>query len=532
MKTYRAKKALFWLYIVTVVLSFMEAVVYLTMRPIWYFIDKTLGGSFPWALIVFILICASFIFNLAAFIKYIKIQREGAELQGIINVVIPIITSLFFFLADAFLYMMLGSSQSIVFRNFLAGLPYVLLFAAIAFFVILYPSLKILHGKLFRLIAASVIILGTLLYVSNIGGVAITSGPFVQLVDDSNLAVIWTTNCKSTAYVEYGSGQDNLKKVYSYSDGVIDANSTTHKVVIPVDKNSEFIYRVVSQKINNYFPNNVEYGSTAVSDFRKYTDFRLKDNIAFYILNDVHENTNIYKSFLEADDYDFVVLNGDAVNSVDSDEVIIDEVLKPVSEYTNGTRPVYFVRGNHEARGGSLRDLPNFLALPNNSFYYTFSIGPIFGIVLDSGEDKLDSDDEYSGLADFKDYREDETKWLETLSESQEYKDAEYKIAFVHIPLSSYERQDNTSYLKTYQQDWRSLLNNMRIDALFSGHTHKPRIIEADDNKFDFPTFIGGGEAGDEKDYVGVKVEVTKESMKISYLYEDGSVAKEYEIKK
>src|SRR5690606_8045725 len=77
--------------------------------------------------------------------------------------------------------------------------------------------------------------------------------------------------------------------------------------------------------------------------------------------------------------------------------------------------PLFWTRGNHETRGSFARQFPDYLALPGGEFYYTFEQGPVFFIVLDTGEDKLDSSPEYSGLVDFFPYRREEGKWLKRL---------------------------------------------------------------------------------------------------------------------
>lgn len=535
MKVNLFKKLSLVFYIFIVFLSFMDAAVYLSMRSIWFFINKTLssisGANLPWAVLFFILFCASFIYSLVLFILYIKKQKGDFNHLKIKNIILPLILVLLFSAIDIFLYIMLGSSRSIVPANLLAALPWVVTFLIIVFFVVFYPDLEICHSKKFKYITAFILVFDILLYLMDFGGVKITSGPFIQLVDSSNLSITWTTDKKSTAYVEYGPDEKNLKRISASSNGVIDANTTVHKVTVPVGTQSEFVYRVGSTKINNYYQNSIEYGNTAISTFKKYSDFRLKDKITFYVLNDIHENGNIYKKFLSKDDFDFIVLNGDSVNSVDGEDTIIDKILKPVSFYTDGTKPFYFVRGNHETRGSSLRALPDFISLPQDNFYYTFNAGSIFAVVLDSGEDKLDSHEEYSGLADFNKYKDIETTWLQALSQSDAYKNAKYRIAFVHIPLNSFEGQAEASYLKVYEQKWRELLNNMKIDAVFSGHTHDPEMIKPDGEKFKFPVFIGGGDSTNENSYIAIRVEVTKESMKVYYINYDGSIKNEYEVK-
>jgi predicted phosphodiesterase len=405
-------------------------------------------------------------------------------------------------------------------------LPYLLAIFAVIFFIIFYPRLEISKSNVFKFVTAGIVIILITLYALNFGRVKITSGPYIQYVDNSNVAIAWTTNKNSTGYVEYGSNEENLIKINPSTNGIIDANTTIHKVIIPADNLNESVYRVGSTKINSYFQNNIEYGNTSVSEFKKFMNYKNKDNITFYILNDVHENKNIYRKFLSGDDYDFVVLNGDTVNSFDNKDIIINELLKPLSKYTRGVKPIYIVRGNHETRGAAQVEFIKYTALPGDSYYYTFKIGRVYAVVLDSGEDKLDSHEEYGGLANFKEYREKETVWLEKLSETEDYKNAVFKIAFIHIPLNSYG--DDNSYLRDYQEKWTNILNNMKMDMVFSGHTHNPEVINADNTRFSFPTYIGGGSYGNEKNYTAIKVNVTNDSMKVQYLTYDGRITGEY----
>jgi predicted phosphodiesterase len=444
----------------------------------------------------------------------------------VLNIILPMLLIIIFTAADYVLYSMLDSSSAIVFRNIVEMLPYLLAIFAVIFFIIFYPRLEISKSNVFKFVTAGIVIILITLYALNFGRVKITSGPYIQYVDNSNVAIAWTTNKNSTGYVEYGSNEENLIKINPSTNGIIDANTTIHKVIIPADNLNESVYRVGSTKINSYFQNNIEYGNTSVSEFKKFMNYKNKDNITFYILNDVHENKNIYRKFLSGDDYDFVVLNGDTVNSFDNKDIIINELLKPLSKYTRGVKPIYIVRGNHETRGAAQVEFIKYTALPGDSYYYTFKIGSVYAVVLDSGEDKLDSHEEYGGLANFKEYREKETVWLEKLSETEDYKNAVFKIAFIHIPLNSYG--DDNSYLRDYQEKWTNILNNMKMNMVFSEHTHNPEVINPDNAGFSFPTYIGGGSYGNEKNYTAIKVNVTNDSMKVQYITYDGRITGEY----
>jgi len=516
-------------------LSIFNILIFLSMRPFWYFIDRDtktpLYSNLPFTTLLFCFYSIYCLYSLILFVVLINKKTGFINPLALANIVAPIILGIVLSAMTIYIFTRMNGSQYLVTTYLKSPTPYLLIIMIISLLVFFSPTLKISRISIFYYSAIAGASILLLLKVMDFGKVKITSGPNIQIIDNNSIAILWTTNKNSTAYLEYGPDKNHLKKAFMSSDGLVEANTKYHKVVVPFPQHSSIVYRILTTKINHSYQNNVNYGNTVLSDFKNYTDPSLKDKLVFYTLNDVHENTNIYKKFLAKKDYDFVVLNGDTVNTLDNTSDIINKLLKPLSTYTNGEKPFYFVRGNHETRGGAARDLSNYLAFPNNKYYYTFSLGPVFAIVLDSGEDKLDSDKEYSGLVDFENYRQLQTKWLQTIYESDEYKNAKYKIAFVHIPLSMYET-NSFSPLKNYEQDWSDLLKKTKIDVVFSGHTHVPALINSDHTESSFPTIIGGGPPENQDEYVAIRTEVTKTAMKISFVRFDGVVVEEYTIEK
>lgn len=533
MKTLFSKRIRLVFYYLFMLVAFANTAIYLSMRSIWFFIDKTvvggLGVNLPVALIFSGLFIAVLVYALILLVKAIKKQKNPNWSVKWTSVVFPALLMLVFSAINLYLYSQLGSSRNMIIANILTGLPWFMLVLAVVLLIVVYPLLKMTKRKGFRYGLAIAFVLEVMLLLSDLGGVRITSGPVIQYVDGDSISVLWTTNKESTGYVEYGADENHLERVVSSKDGLIDANTTIHKVTLPLNEQGAFIYRVGSTKIRHYFQNSVEYGNTAISDFKSFKDFSRNNKMTFYILNDLHENVRLYSQFLSGRDYDFLVLNGDLVNSVDNEKVIIDKILKPLTLVTDGTKPFYMVRGNHETRGASSRELKDFLSLPEDRFYYTFRVGPLAGIVLDSGEDKLDSHEEYSGLADFESYLTQETAWLEALADGDSLADAKYKVAFVHIPLNDF--MGDASYLGSTQGKWRSTLNKMGINAVFSGHAHSSKVIERDGADFFFDSFIGGGDSLNEKDFQAIKVEVSEDAMRIFYMNASGEAVKEYVVK-
>lgn len=518
----------------TLTLSIFNILVFLSMRPFWYFIDRDtktpLFDKLPFTALLFSIYAGYLIYSLVLFIVLINKPKKLINPLANVNIALPIILGILLSAITIYLFTRMEGSQYLVTSYLKSGAPY--LFIVIMFFILIFfsPTLKISQIPIFYYFSIVIVTIVLLTKIMDFGNVKITSGPNVQVIDNNSIAILWTTDKYSTSYVEYGPDKDHLKKAFMSTNGLIDANSKIHKVVIPSLAHSSIIYRIISTKINHSYQNNVDYGNTILSSFKTYNDASLKDKLIFYTLSDIHENNNIYKKFLSKGDYDFFVLNGDTINTLDSTSDIVGKILKPISTAVLGEKPFYFVRGNHEPRGGAARELPNYLALPNNQFYYTFSFGPIFAVVLDSGEDKIDSDNEYSGLADFENYRQLQTKWLQSVYESDAYKNAKYKIGFVHIPLGMVN--NGVEYLEAYQVDWRNLLNKMKIDVVFSGHTHVPTVVEPDGEEVTFPTIIGGGATENQDKYIAIRTEVTETEMKIFFISLDGISTEVYTIPK
>ncbi len=516
----KSNKNLFLSFIMIV--SMINTVIYWSMKPIWFFVNQEVGG-FNLALIVWGLFL---VFGGYTVILLRQHLLESDRKLNRIHIVLTIIWTVVFTILNNYLYTMLGSEKHIVMRNIKQITPILLLSLLVVFIVIIYPKLKLSRNfkisSLIALISLTTLLIG-ISYDSNIN---ITSGPYIQYIGEEAFAVMWTTNEKSTGFLEYGYDESSLEKMEMSNHGLIQANTKMHKVIVP-EMTEGMIFRVGSTDIKDYFQNNVVYGKTVYSDFVSYEDSKSKDNISFYVLSDVHERNDIYDKYLSKGDYDFLFLNGDILSSIDSEEIIIDHMLKPISEYTSGFKPFYFTRGNHETRGEASRELSDYLALPDGSYYYTFTYGPIFAVVLDTGEDKLDNHEEYGGLADFEAYRAIETEWLEGVVASNAYQNSDYVIAFSHVPLNSYDINDETP-LSLYEEKWLELLSDMSVDLMVSGHTHASEFIEASDD-IPFPIMIGGGYVESNQGYEAIKI-TANEKLIVDVINEDGVITNHYLI--
>lgn len=508
------------------VISLFNLMLFLLMRPVWLFVDNTipLPGQFPLSfteLFAVIMTVFSLFFIILLMLRSMSVNVVRPTPLKVISWILLVMEAIFTGL-NFYLYQQMGNSRSEVYRGIVFSLPYVVPVTMLLYFILLHPRWRISRNKAFQSGMTACLVIVVLLMICHTGQVRITSGPVLQSVGPDTLAVIWTTNVAATTQVMYGPDKEHMQTAYSIEDGLLQSDTKLHKVLIDVAGMDSLVYQVVSTKINHIFQNDTDYGNTVKGALVSYQKPSM-DTSSFYVLNDIHDHEEIYRDFLSGKDYDFVVTNGDTLEVTDSFSVVRDNFLSPLAKYTGGSHLSYFVRGNHETRGREARRLKNYLGLPDNRYYYTFKTGPVYAIVLDSGEDKLDNHREYSGLVDFEHYKSEETAWLADVLDSEEFQSAKFKVVFIHMPLNSYEDQTEADYLKSYEDTWRSMLSEAGIDVAFSGHTHEPLLLKTSDYEASFPTVIGGGEASDEAGYRAVRVEATEQLMTVYYEDSNGN---------
>ena len=182
-----------------------------------------------------------------------------------------------------------------------------------------------------------------------------------------------------------------------------------------------------------------------------------------------------------------------------------------------------YVRGNHDSRGGFARHLHEYFTISDNRYYGSFDDGPIHFIVMDSAEDRYDSDKLYAGLADFEQYREQQRQWLEKEIKSKSFRKASFRVVLMHIPVDVGPKVDFTW---VHSQVWMPLFEKGKVDAMFCGHTHQPEIVPPKPGEHSYPIIIGGGPLKMERlkswDYTTTRVDGTPDALKIAIIGFDG----------
>ncbi len=383
-----------------------------------------------------------------------------------------------------------------------------------------------------RAVKSMAVLLGLLVLSAPARAARIVVGPYLQSPSETSMTVMWITDVNAVSWVEYGQDESLDQRAHRSRHGLIDANGTIHAVTIEgLSPGREYRYRVCSKEIVTFKPYEVTYGQTVASDTYTFTtlDSR-KDSISFIVLNDIHERNEVLISLTrlaQSQPFELVFLNGDILGHIENEPQIIDHVLAPCTELFARQIPFVYVRGNHETRGKFARRLPDYIALPDGRYYHSFDHGPVRFVVMDGGEDKRDTDKEYSGLVDFDRYRAVQRKWLEAEIRSEAFRKAPFRVVVVHMPPQPSERWHGPDDM---YQTWRPLYNEGQIDLVISGHTHHYEIRPPVEGQYDYPTIIGG--APQDGAATVIRVDATANHLRVTMTRDDGQIVGTYAIDK
>jgi hypothetical protein len=142
-------------------------------------------------------------------------------------------------------------------------------------------------------------------------------------------------------------------------------------------------------------------------------------------------------------------------------------------------------------RGNFAEKFADYTPNHQNKTYYTFSLGSIWGMLLDCGEDKLDSNCEYGHTVACHAFRERQTDYIKDIIKNAqtEYEDPSVKTKLVihHNPFTQ-KLGDPFDIEEDIYREWASLLKEyIKPDLMICGHTHQHEI-----------NYVGG-----KKDYRG-----------------------------
>ena len=329
----------------------------------------------------------------------------------------------------------------------------------------------------------------------------ITHGPYLQAVGDHEVTIVWTTSNDAVSWVEIApSGTDSFygqehPKYFETRNGNRVVGKLHRVTVKGLKAATEYRYRVFSKEVLNYEGHRVLYGNIASTNVYRQKPLRFRtmerqsQEVSFTVINDIHSNVDTLRSLLKDVSFEktgLVIFNGDMVSAMNDETQVLGGFMDAAVEMFAGEVPAFIVRGNHEARGPFSVKFPDYFPSLSGHPYYSFRSGPVFFIVLDCGEDKPDSDIEYSELAQFDAYRSEQAAWVEKLVQSEEYKSAPYRIVLLHIPPVGSDWHG----ARDLRRKMVPVLNKAGITAMFSGHTHRYGFYAAGQEENAFPLII------------------------------------------
>ncbi len=321
--------------------------------------------------------------------------------------------------------------------------------------------------------------------------------PYLQVVPEKGLAVRWVTRIPCHSWVEYGEHPDRLdRRARQVQSGMVQVNNTIHTIhLTDLQPGSTCYYRVVSQPVLTLKRREAAFGEPVQSDvyvFRHWNENQ--QEASFLVFNDIHDRPESFSALMHhrsPKSHDFVLLNGDMFNFVETEDQIVDHLLNPLAGLVAATAPVVYSRGNHETWGNYARNFPAYAGGTDGRFYQGFRCGPLYVLVLDSGETKPDTDPVNAGVNEFDAYRREQADWLKQEVRKEAFTSAVYRVVLVHIPPFYIANEAHAA--THYGGLWGAVLNEAGIDLMICGHTHKRGVHPAVPGKHTYPIVIGGG---------------------------------------
>ena len=364
--------------------------------------------------------------------------------------------------------------------------------------------------------------------------IRIIHGPYLQNMGQDEVTIVWITDKNAVSWVELAPDDGTHfylteRPKYFASKNGVKTEGQVHSVKLTnLKPGTKYRYRVFSQEVMWRESYNIFYGkvaSTAVyraGPLAFITNDFTKNEITFSQINDIHGRSDMMKKLLEIAEpakNDLIFFNGDMVSSVNNQQELFDGFMDVGVDMFAKEIPMYYCRGNHETRGPFATEFQTYFSPLNPELYFLVRQGPVCFVVLDCGEDKPDSDIEYSGITVYDQYRTQEAEWLKEALKQPEFRDAPFKVAICHMPPFEGWHGPQEIIDKLVP-----LLNEAKVDIMLSGHLHQH--VKSEPNvKVQFPVLANGNEAV-------IKGKVTKNELVLDVIGLDGKQIDKIIIKK
>jgi len=303
--------------------------------------------------------------------------------------------------------------------------------------------------------------------------------PSVYSVGDRYI-IITAVKAPCTMWVKVGDCE-----FFDDSNGILRTSSLTHKIEIPASLLNEtreytlYFREVIERK--PYFSQLSEVQSYS-SSFRPLP----RENIRIFHIADAHNRIDgPVAAAKHAGEHDLLVLNGDIPNH-SGDIKYFAAIHCIAGEITQGTYPVIFSRGNHDMRGVCAELLADHTPTDNGKSYYSVKLGSVWALILDCGEDKPDTNDEYGHTICCADFRKRQTDFLDNVIKNceNEYlaEEVKYRLIISHIPFSLHYNPPFNIEEDRYADWCLKIKENIKPNLMLAGHIHNCKILTPEDD--------------------------------------------------
>ena len=302
-------------------------------------------------------------------------------------------------------------------------------------------------------------------------------GPYLSCIESTSVCINWETAGRLPAYLEYrkkDSGEAFKKINCSQAHGIM-ASENCHFVklegLLPDTEYEYTLHTLLPVRNMPQQAGKARYFKTAPAG---------ESEFSFFAVTDIHSDANFLTRALEtvpAQSSLFHLLLGDNLSHASGRESLSKGILDPITSVNLKKEtdiPLVFVRGNHEQLGVYANEYFTLMRHYSGKSYYSFSCGEAFFIILDSGDDKADGPGRL--LFSNNQLLAEEEEFLRKTVQSDAYKNAKYRLVFIHIP-------------PFVQSNVQMKLANILAEAenqpsvMLSGHWHSYIRIDKDSSK-------------------------------------------------
>lgn len=291
--------------------------------------------------------------------------------------------------------------------------------------------------------------------------------PIVFLYENQYRIMVWTVK-PVLMWVQIGG-----QTYYDDACGVLRSATPVHRMTVPQQALDQAgSYTLYFRRIENREPYHADT-KDAVSVTYPFFPIAPGSTVRACQITDSHGSDEVAVKAGEAEAFDLLLLTGDLQDHMQTTEEYA-HMYRIASALAGGRIPVLYARGNHDCRGAAAELFDRYTPLDADRGYYYACAGDLCFLILDCGEDKPDTNDEYSGTICFAPYREMEESFLKNLLTAADFPPRQNMLNLVisHTPFPYTKYPPFDIEVERYTRWLRMLKASFAPQLFISGHLH------------------------------------------------------------